>query len=138
MNRGIGFILLNSSVAIYLFATGILGITKSGDGGEIRAAVNSLFGRGEFANILVIILAVMAIAAGVFIILKFFGTSIEIIEVLLIVLGVTWVIFIVLIDIAAPLNAQVKPPFVYWLRQIGSHVMVLSGILLSTERFGEA
>jgi len=134
MDRGIGSILLNFSVAAYLFATGILGITKN-SASEITVAVNSLLGRGDFADIIIVILAVLAIAAGVFILIKFFGISVGITEMLLIILAITWVVFIIMIDIAYPLNHK-GTNFVNWLRSIGSHVMVLAGIMLSTERFG--
>ena len=134
MNKGIGFLLLHSSVAAYLFATGILGVTKNA-ASEISVAVNSLLGRGDFADIVIVVLAVLAIAAGVFILIKFFGINIEISEMLLIILAVTWVVFIVMIDIAYPLNHK-GTTFINWLRSIGSHVMVLAGILLATERFG--
>ena len=136
MNKGVGFLLLNFSVAIYLFATGILGLTgrKFFADGEIRRAVTSLF-KGDFAEILIVILAVLAIAAGVFILIKFFGISIGITELLLIILAITWVVFIIMIDIVYPLNHK-GTNFVDWLRTFGSHVMVLAGIILATERFG--
>ena len=136
MNKGIGFFLLNLSVAVYLFATGILGLTgrKFFPNGEIRRAVTSLF-KGDIAEILIIILAVLAIAAGVFILMKFFGIVIPVTELLLIILAITWVVFIIMIDIVFPLNHK-GTNFVDWLRSIGSHLMVLAGIILATERFG--
>ena len=136
MNRGVGFMLLNFSVAIYLFATGILGLTgrKFFADGEIRRAVTSLF-KGDFAETLIVILAVLAIAAGVFVLIKFFGVSVGITELLLIILAITWVVFIIMIDIVYPMNHK-GTNFVDWLRSFGSHVMVLAGIILATSRFG--
>jgi len=136
MNKGIGFLLLNFSVAIYLFATGIMGFTgrKVLPDGEIRRVVTSLF-KGDLAEILIVILAVLTIAAGVFILIKFFGISIGITELLLIILAITWVVFILMIDIVYPLSHK-GTNFVEWLRNFGSHVMVLAGIILATERFG--
>jgi len=136
MSKGVGFLLLNFSVAIYLFATGILGLSgrKFFADGEIRRAVTSLF-KGDFAEIIIVILAVLAIAAGVFILFKFFGVSIAITEMLLIILAITWVVFIIMIDIVYPLNHK-GTNFADWLRSFGSHVMVLAGIILATERFG--
>jgi len=136
MNKGIGVLLLNFSVAIYLFATGILGLTgrKFFADGEIRKAVTSLF-KGNFAEIIIVILAILAIAAGVFILIKFFGISIGITELLLIILAITWVVFILMIDIVYPINHK-GTNFADWLRSFGSHVMVLAGIILASERFG--
>ena len=136
MNKSIGLVLLNFAVAIYLLATGILGLTgrKFFPDGEIRRAVTALF-KGDFAEILIVILAILAIAAGIFILLKFFGIDIPITELLLIVLAIVWVVFVIMIDIVYPLGHK-GTNFVDWLRSLGSHLMALGGILLATERFG--
>jgi len=130
-----GFFLLNLAVAIYLFATGIMGITDKADGGEIGIAVNSMNFEGDFAKILIVILSVLAIAAGVFLLIKLFGISISNIETLLLILAITWLIFIVMIDIVPLLSKRVDFNLV-WLKVFGSHVMVLAGIVLGTKKFG--
>jgi len=135
MNRSIGGIVLNFAVAIYLLATGILGISGKNffKEGEIRKAVTSLFS-GNFAEILIVVLAVIAILAGVFILLRFFGIDVPAAELVLIILAIVWVVFIIMYDIVHPLNDGVN--FVDWLRSLGAHAMVLGGILLASERFG--
>ena len=136
MNRSIGLIVLNFAVAIYLLATGILGVTgrRFFPDGEIRRAVTSLFS-GNLAEILIVILAVVAIAAGVFILLRFFDINFAITELLLIILAIVWVVFIIMIDIVYPISHS-GTNFVDWLRSFGSHVMALGGILMATEHFG--
>ena len=139
MDKSIGNLVLNISVALYLFATGILGFSGRtllpSSNPEIRQAVSALF-RGDLAEILIVVLSIMAIAAGVFIILRLLNISIPLIDLLLVILAIVWVVFIVMIDIVAPLNARSKPAFISWLLGFSSHLMVLGGILLSTERFG--
>ena len=137
MNRSIGLFLLNIAVAIYLLATGILGLTgrKYFPDAEIRRAVTALF-KGDLAEILIVVLSILAIAAGVFILMKFFGIVIPITELLLVVLAIVWVVFIIMIDIVHPLNQSRGVNFVDWLRTLGSHLMVLAGIAMATERFG--
>ena len=136
MNKSIGLILLNFAVAIYLLATGILGLTgrKFFPDGEIRRAVTALF-KGDLAEILIVILAILAIAAGGFILLKFFGINIPVTELLLVVLAIVLVVFIIMVDVVRPLNSK-GTNFLDWLRSLGSHLMALGGILLATERFG--
>lgn len=136
MDKGIGGFLLNVSVAIYLLATGILGLTgrKYFPDGEIRRAVTSLF-KGNLAEILITVLAVLAIAAGVFILMRLFGIVIPVTEMLLIILAIVWIVFIIMIDIVYPLNHK-GTNFVDWLRNFGAHLMVLAGISMATERFG--
>jgi len=136
MNKSIGGIVLNFAVAIYLLATGILGLTgrKYFPDGEIRRAVTSLF-KGNIAETLIVILAILAIAAGAFILLKFFGIDVPITELLLVILAIVWVIFIIMIDVVYPINKG-GVNFVDWLRSLGSHLMVLGGIAMATEAFG--
>jgi hypothetical protein len=134
--RSKGFWLLNLSVALYLFATGIMGITDRDGGGEIRVAVNRMHFEGDFAKILIVILSVMAIAAGVSILIKIFGTtSVSFIETLLLVLAVTWLVFIVMIDIVPVLSKNIEFSL-EWLKIFGAHSMVLAGIILGTKKFG--
>ena len=139
MNKSIGNFVLIVSVALYLFATGILGFSGRtllpSSNPEIRQAVTALFS-GDLAEVLIVILSVMAIAAGAFIILRLLNIEIPFINLLLVILAVVWVVFIVMIDIVAPLNARSKPSFISWLLGFSSHLMVLGWILLSTERFG--
>ena len=137
MNKSIGGFLMNVAIAIYLLATGILGLTgrKFFPDGEIRRAVTSLF-KGDFAEILIVILAILAIAAGVFILMKFFGIVIPVTELILIILAIVWIVFIIMIDVVYPINKSRGVNFVDWMRSFGSHLMVLAGIILSTERFG--
>jgi hypothetical protein len=129
---------LNIAVAIYLFATGILGLTgrKYFSDGEIRRAVESLSPKGNIAEMLIVILAILAIAAGVFVLLKLFSIHIPITELFLIILAIVWVVFIIMIDIVYPLNNQKTTNFVNWMIGIGTHLMVLGGICMATERFG--
>jgi hypothetical protein len=130
-----GFMLLNLAVALYLFATGIMGITDRDGGGEIRAAVFTMNFEGDFARVLIVILSVLAIAAGIFLLIKLFGVSISNIETLLLILSITWLVFIVMIDIVPLLSKKVEFNLL-WLKVFGSHAMVLAGISLGTERFG--
>jgi len=135
-NRSKGLLLLNLAVALYLFATGVMGILKEAEN-EIGVAVDEIFkGGGSVPEVLTIVLSVVAIAAGVFLIIKLFGVSISNTEMLLIILAVVWLVFILMIDIIYPLSSDLKPPFLHWLRIFGSHVMVLAAILMGTGKFG--
>jgi hypothetical protein len=138
MNRSIGLIVLNFAVAIYLTATGIIGLGGRrflSSGGEIRDAVSSIF-KGDFAEIIIVILSVLAIVAGVFVLLKLFGVDVPMAEMLLVILAIVWVVFIIIFDVIRPINNSRGFVFVDWLRVLGAHLMALGGILLATERFG--
>jgi len=133
-----GVLLLNLAVALYLFATGVMGILGTNGGGEIGAAVGSLLHSttSDVARVLIIVLSVIAIAAGVFLFIKLFGVSISNTENLLIILAVVWLIFIVMVDIIFPIGSGNRFISLAWLRTLGSHAMVLAAIILGTNKFG--
>jgi hypothetical protein len=134
MNKSIGLVILNISTALYLIATGILGVSsRLFKSGEIRQAASALF-RGDAANIFAVVLSVCAIAAGAFILLRFFGAEIAVTELLLLVLMIVWILFIILIDVLPLVKGNSN--FVDFLRSIGSHLMVLGGMALATGRLG--
>jgi hypothetical protein len=134
MNKSIGLVILNISTALYLIATGILGFSdRLFTGGEIRQAANAIF-KGNIADACAVILSVCAVAAGAFILLRFFGAGIGITELLLVILMIVWIIFILLFDIVPLVNG--KTNFVDFLRSTGGHLMVLGGMALATEHFG--
>ena len=137
MNKSIGFFLLQVSVALYLFATGVLGLSGKTwfREGEIRRAVTSIFKDGNVAEIIIIVLAVCAVAAGVLLILELFRIEFPITELLLIILMIVWVVFIVMVDIYHPLTTR-GSNFVDILRSLGSHLMVLAGMACISRRFG--
>jgi hypothetical protein len=135
MNKSIGIVLLNIATALYLLATGIMGFSdRLFKSGEIRDAVKEVFGRGDVSSAVAIILSVCAIAAGAFILLRLFGVNIPITELLLVILMIVWLVFILLTDLV-PLFKGSRD-FVGFLRTIASHLMVLGGMALATERFG--
>jgi hypothetical protein len=133
MNKSLGLVILNISTALYLIATGILGFSGRFSGGEIRQAAHAIFS-GREAEACAVILSVCAVAAGVFVLLRFFGIKIAITELLLVILMIVWIIFIILFDIVPLINGKFN--FVDFLRSIGAHLMVLGGVALATKHFG--
>ena len=136
MNKSIGLLILQISVALYLFATGIIGVSGKNwfREGEIRKAVSAIFS-GNLAEIFIVIIAVCAIAAGILLIIDLFGIEIEITELILFILIIVWVVFMVLIDIIQPIQKN-PSNFVDYLRQLGSHLMVLGGMACASKRLG--
>jgi len=135
MNR-LGFFLLNIAVSLYLFANGIIGINnKLLDKGEFYTMVYTIFGRGNFTNVLTVVLSVCAIVAGVFLLLTVFRNNIAITELILLVFIVLWIIFIVIVDIIKPLSGK-GDSFLEYLTVLSAHLMVLGALISSTRRFG--
>lgn len=129
-------IILQISVALYLLATGILGLSGKNwfREGEIRQAVSAIF-RGNVAEVVIVVLGICAVAAGILLLIDLFGIEIEITELLLIILMIVWIVFIFLIDIYYPITKKV-PNFVDYLRGLGAHLMVLGGMACTSKQFG--
>jgi len=137
--KNIGVFLLNIAAALYLFANGIVGISRekvlgiSFGGGEFGKMVQTIFGRGDFSDVLTIILSVCAIAAGVFLLLTLFSVKIPITDLILLIFVCLWVAFIVIVDIISPLKDGIK--ILDYLLQITPHVMVLGTLVIANKRF---
>jgi len=144
MNK-IGCILLNVSVALYLFANGIVGISRekvlgfSYGGGEFGKMIDTIFKKanGDFKDTLIIVLSVCAIAAGVFLLLAFFRIEIPVTDIILFVFICLWVVFIVIVDIINPFQNSNKVKFLEYLLQLTPHLMVLGALITSTKRFSK-
>jgi hypothetical protein len=141
MGKGSGFslgvLLMNIAVAAYLFVTGIIGLSSGkwsiiDGGGEIRRTVTELLGRGDLTKILVVVLSVLAIAAGVFILLKLFGVRIKSLGLILIIFAIFWLAYMVLVDVIYPFKHDVD--FLPWLLNLSCHLMVLGGLSVAADK----
>jgi len=133
--RRFGFFLLNIAVSLYLFVNGILGFTDANKS-EFLTIVRVIFPGGrDFNNVLVIVLSVIAIIAGVLLLVAVFKNDVAVINGILYVFIALWIIFIVIVDIISPISHGVSDPLGF-LRQLSTHCMVLGAIVISTRRFG--
>jgi len=131
-----GVFILNIAVALYLFANGILGISKQNlfgqRGGEFGKMVQTIFGRGDLTDTLTIVLSVCAIAAAVFLLLALFNVQIKITDLILFVFVIIWAVFIIIVDVIHPFQNKVE--FLPYLVQLASHLMVLGALLTAAKR----
>jgi len=139
MNR-IAVLLLNISVALYLFANGIVGIAQGGHrtslgSGEFETMLQtlSLKTSSGFGYVLLVAISVCAIAAGVFLLLSIFEIKVPITDLILLIFVVLWVVFIVVVDIINPIDK--KPDFLDYLLRITPHLMVLGALITANKRF---
>jgi hypothetical protein len=138
---GLGNLILNISVALYLFANGVLGITTKSSKvferkDEFGRMLQTIFGKGDLTDVIIIALSVCAIAAGVFLLLALFKVEIKITDLILFIFVIVWVAFIVIADIIAPMQSKSKLDFLPYLVQLSAHLMVLGGLISSTKRLG--
>ena len=132
MNRSIGGFILYIATALYLLAAGVIGIFSKG--GEFYAMVSGILGGGGISYVIAIVFAIIAIAAGVLLLLQLFGMEFGIIEIILIAFSVLWIIFIIVFDVIVPLRAH--PNFFDWLRTLAGHLVILGAIASGTRALG--
>jgi hypothetical protein len=139
MNK-LGYLVLNIAVALYLFANGIFGISEKPGvitgklNSEFGKMIQTIFGKGDFANVLLIVMSVCAIAAAVFLLLQLFRVQIGVTDLILFVFVIVWAAFIVIVDIIAPMQDKDKVKFLPYIVQLSSHLMVLGALISSTKR----
>jgi hypothetical protein len=119
---GIGIFLWKLAVGLYLIANGILGITsnKSGDFDIILTQTM------KFPSWVAMIIAVLALVAGVMVLIEMFGITIRSLDFIALVLAIIWAVYIV-IGIISFLKGQ--KDFLFFLQRLAVHTMVLASLL---------
>jgi len=119
---GIGIFLWKLAVGLYLIANGILGITsnKSGDFDIILTQTM------KFPSWVAMIIAVLALVAGVMVLIEMFGITIRSLDFIALVLAIIWAVYIV-IGIVSFLKGQ--KDFLFFLQRLAVHTMVLASLL---------
>jgi len=123
---GIGAVIWKIAVALYLFATGILGVGKGGD-------LNVIFGTINLSNsAFVMVAGVIALIAGVFLLLEMFNIQINILGTLILIIAIIWAVFTVLMFLYLIADFG-------WARlaQLAVYVMVCASLLIASGRFGK-
>ncbi|MDR1655586.1 MAG: hypothetical protein LBR96_06255, partial [Treponema sp.] len=92
MNRGIGSFLWQIAVALYLFANGVLGIQK---GGDFKIIYGTLFS-GDLLAFLTIITGIIALLAGILVLLELFNVKIGFLDTLILIVAVVWLVYVVI------------------------------------------
>jgi len=131
----IGCFILHISVAIYLFAHGIIGISNDRTKGIFGEMLGTFLKKGGLLDALTIVLSVCAIAAGIFMLLALFRIEIPITDIILLAFIVLWIIFIIIVNIINPISNGISSIPVY-LTELAPNLMVLGALVLSTRRFG--
>jgi len=129
MKRGLGVFLWQISVALYLFANGVLGVQKSGVlkeiiGGTLKGNV----------DVLIIIAGVIAIIAGVAVLLDLLDAKILIADSLVLIIAIIWAVFVVL-QIVGWVGDGFKDFWVV-LSKLSVNVIILASLLTASKKFG--
>jgi hypothetical protein len=136
MDRGIGSFLWQISVALYLIANGVLGLTDKG--GDFVVIYRAIFGRGDFITLLALVTSVIALIAGIAIILEIFHLELPFLDTLIFIVAIVWVVYIIM-EIVSWITGEGSISFArdLWrvIQTLAVHLMVLGSLLVSSKQF---
>lgn len=141
MKRGIGVLLLQISVALFLMVSGISGLLSSsaGDLAPVIAFFNRIFNNSSVLTVMIIILSISQIIAGFFLIVELFTTDLRITDMILFVFIILWVINIILVDFIGPFGSgsvlSSTASLLRYFSILSSHLMVLGALVLVTKKY---
>ena len=130
MKDGIGNFLWKISVALYLIANGVLGLSK---GGDFQIIFGSIL-KGD-VGIFVIIAGVISLVAGVCIILEMLNMKVSFLDTLIFIIAIIWAVFVILGLISWITNTG-SVNFWHFLQRLAVHLMVLASLLIASRKFG--
>jgi len=141
MKAGIGGFLWKSAVALYLIANGVLGLffrnnTVKGlfsRDSDFEIIFNKLFSGRDLINALVVIASVIALVAGILIVLEMLSIKVPLLDTLLFIIAIIWAAYIV-VNVVVWIGDGFKSLWPF-LQTLAVHTMVLSSLLIASKRF---
>ena len=133
MKDGIGIFIWKLSVALYLLANGALGLMRA-RGGDFDIIFGKLGFKGDTLNAFVIIAGIIALVAGIAILLDMFDVSLPFLNTLVFIVAIIWAVYI-LVNIISRFTGGMGD-FWHFLQRFAVHSMVLGSLLVASKRFG--
>lgn len=141
MKRGLGLIVLQIGVALFLLVSGLNGLLKSsaGDLAPVIEFLNGLFKSSSVVTIMIITLSICEIVGGLFLLMEIFTTDLRITDMILFILIILWIVNIVLVDFIAAIGGGTVfgsvSSVLRYLSVLSSHLMVLGALILVAKKF---
>jgi hypothetical protein len=129
MKEGVGNFLWKISVALYLIVHGVLGLKK--ESGDFMSMFTDMFGAKDPRDLFVMIASIVALIAGIAILLELFNVEISFMDNLLFVIAIIWGVYVVI-----ELIRLLQHGFgLYPLGVMAIHLMIFSSLLISSKKF---
>jgi hypothetical protein len=141
MKDGLGIFLWKISVALYLAANGILGLSKSRlldpstwNKGDFWIIFNRMGFKGDTLSIFVAVASVVALVAGIAIILEMLNVQISFLDTLILIIAIIWAVYII-IEVVSWVTHSSKNDNVWSILQmLAVHLMVLANLLIASKK----
>jgi len=132
MKDGIGIFLWKISVALYLIANGVLGLSKSlWNKGDFWTIFSRIGFKGDTLSVFVAVASVVALVAGIAIILEMLSLQIAFLDALIFIIAIIWAVYIVIEIIGWITKGGSLWPT---LQMLAVHLMVLANLLIASKR----
>ena len=126
--RGLGVLLTQLALALYLLLTGLftLGLGGSRGSSQIGAAVHSLL-KGDVANIVVILLGLVVLVCGILLILRFFWNPGTLDNLFKLITLIAWIVVAIIIDIC---GFGSFGSIWTWLLSVAENLLIIGALLI--------
>jgi len=131
MEGRLGSFLWKISVALYLIANGVLGLT-GWKGGDFSIIFGTIFGKN--AGVFVTIASVIALVAGIAILFEMLNVQVSFLDTLILIIAIIWAVYVI-VEIVAWLTGKYTDSIWYIFQRLAVHLMVLSSLLIASKKF---
>jgi len=136
MEGKLGSFLWKISVALYLIANGVLGLFFKG--GDFYIIFHKVFNVNA-NNPLVIIASVIALVAGIAVILEMLNVRVSFLDTLILIIAIIWAVYVIVEIIGWITNKYSTgvDALNFWqiLQRLAVHIMVLASLLIASKKF---
>jgi len=134
MKDGLGIFLWKISVALYLIANGVLGLSKSlWNKGDFWIIFDRIGFKGDALSVFVGVASVVALVAGIAIILEMLSLELAFLDTLIFIIAVIWAVYII-IEIIGWITGKGNENLWYTLQRLAVHIMVLANLLIASRK----
>ena len=134
MKGGLGIFLWKISVALYLIANGVLGLSKW-TGGDFAIIFTRLGFKGGTWDLFVMVASVIALVAGIAVLLEMLNVTLSFLDTLIFIVAIIWAVYVV-VEIVSWVTSGFSGNFWHMLQMLAVHFMVLASLLIATKKFG--
>ena len=139
--RGITGTIWQLAAALYLVANGVLGLQGGGGAGAILRGGSGVFHeilhrmgfRGDTLGVMLTLLCIIAIVAGIAIVLDLFSIEVPFLNIVVLVVGIFWIIYIVITLVSWIGDGFGN--FFQELSMLAVNAMILASLLTASKRF---
>ena len=132
---GYGQLIWSISIALYLIANGVLGVTKS-PRGDFNIIFNFVFNGSSFGNMVTMLVSIISLLAGILVLFELFKVKFNFLDELLFIVAIICVVYVVIEIYYWFKNGLFGNDLWGTIQKLAVHLMVLGSLFIASKRFG--